>query len=192
MLQYALFQLLAALIARLEHYEGLYPLDPYGILYAYDAGKVYRLMGFQHVFYLGWVYVIAVGDYHALDALTEVYEAFLVHFAQIAGMYPYEAVAVVLHGVCGLLGMVHVAQHHRGARKTYLALLAVWYLLGGAGLYYLIVGIREGQAYAALLCLVHGGKAAGGDALGGSVAFADFDSCAVGSKERVKALLQLH
>ena len=192
MLQYVLLQLLAALIARLEHYEGLYPLDPYGILYAYDAGKVYRLMGFQHVFYLGWVYVIAVGDYHALDALTEVYEAFLVHLAQIAGMYPYEAVAVVLHGVCGLLGMVHVAQHHRGAGKTYLALLAVWYLLGGAGLYYLIVGIREGQANAALLCLVHGGQAAGGNALCSAVALAYAYGCAVGSKERIKALLQLH
>ena len=94
-------------------------------------------------------------------------------------MDPGQAVGVGLLGLGRLLGVVDILQHHGGAGQADLALLAVGDLLLGAGLDDLIIGIREGDADGALLLLVDGGQAAGGDALGGAVALPDGDGCAV-------------
>ena len=166
-------------IAGLKHHERLDPLHLDGVLDADDAAQVDVLVALQDVLQLGGIHVVAVGDDHALDALAEVDEALLVHHAQVAGMDPGQSVGVGLLGLGRLLGVVDILQHHGGAGQADLALLAVGDLLLGAGLDDLIIGIREGDADGALLLLVDGGQAAGGDALGGAVALPDGDGCAV-------------
>ena len=149
-------------------------------------------MGVKHVLQLGGIDVVAAGDDHALDALLEVDEAVVVHGAQVSGVDPGETVGVNLQGLGRLLGVVHVAQHHRGAAEADLAVLTVGHLLLGAGADDLVVGVREGQTDGALLGHVAWSQAGGGDALGGAVALPDLDHGVMVVEEFVKTLLQLH
>ena len=183
---------LCGLIAGLEHHECLDPLYLDGVLDADDAAEVDVVVAIQNILQLGGIDVVTVGDDHALDALTEVDKALLVHHAQVAGVDPGEAVGVGLLGLGRLLRMVDVLQHHGGAGQADLALLTVGDLLLSAGLDDLVIGVREGNADGALLLLVDGGQAAGGDALGGAIALPDADGGAVVVEELVKALLQLN
>ena len=95
-------------------------------------------------------------------------------------------------GLGGLVGVVHVLLHDGGARQQDLALLAVGQLLVGVGLHDLDVGIREGDADAALLEHLGGRQAAGGDGLGGAVALPDLDDGLVVIEELVELLLELN
>ena len=149
-------------------------------------------MRVQNVLQLAGIYIVPAGDDHALDALGEVDEAVFIHLTEVAGVQPDAAVLMAAEGVVRFLGIINILEHDGRAGDADLAFEIRIKFLRGAGLDDLIIGIREGNADGALLLLVDGGQAAGGDALGGSVAFADFDSCAVGTKERIKALLQLH
>ena len=184
--------LVAGLVVGLEHDEGLDLLHLVGILHADDAAHVHALVLVQDALDLGGIDVVAAGDDHALDALAEVDVAVLVHHAQVAGVHPGEAVGVLAQGVRGLLGMVDVLHHHRGARQADLALLTVGHLDLGAGHHDLVVGIREGDADGALAGQARRGQAAGGDAFGGAVALAHLDGGLVILQEGVDALLQLH
>lgn len=148
-------------------------------------------LGVQDVLDLAGVDVVAGGDDHPLGPAPEVDEALLIHDAEVAGIDPGEAVRVMAEGLGGLVGVVHVLLHDGGARQQDLALLAVGQLLVGVGLHDLDVGIREGDADAALLEHLGGRQAAGGDGLGGAVALPHLDDGLVVIEELIQLLLEL-
>ena len=149
-------------------------------------------MGVQNIFDLAGIYIVARGDDHPLGAAPEIDEALAVHGAQVAGIDPCQPVAVGTQSLGRLLGVVHVFLHHGGACQKDLALLAVGELLIGAGLHDLDVGVGEGQADGALLIHIHRGQAAGGDGLGGAVAFPHLNDSVVVVEKLVELLLQLN
>ena len=159
--------------ARAQHHVGLDLLHLVGVFDADDAAVQHLFVAVDDVLELRGIDVVAGGDDHALDALAEVDEAVLVHRAQVAGVQPDAAVGMLAQGHGRLLGVVYIAEHHRGAGKDDLALLAVGHLVGGAGLDDLVIGVREGHADGALAVVAQGRQAARRDALGGAVALAD-------------------
>ena len=148
-------------------------------------------MGVQHVLNLRRVDIVAAGDDHPFQPLFEVDEALLVHDAQIAGVEPDLAVLVLLEGLGGLPGIVHIAQHDRGAGQADLAHGAVRHLVVGGGNDDFIIGVGEGDANGAGLEEKSRGQAAGGDAFGGAVALAHLLLGAVLPQEEIHLVFEL-
>ena len=152
------------------------------------AAHLNFLMGVKDVLQLTGIDVVAGGDDHALGAALEVDETLLVLGAQVAGIDPGEAVGVMTQGLGGLFRMLHVFLHNGGTGEQNLALLTVGEFTVGARLDDLDIGVREGDADAALLVAGRRREAAGRDGLGGAVAFADLDDGVVLIEELVELL----
>lgn len=147
-------------------------------------------MSVDDVFQLRGVHIITGGNDHPLDALAEIYEAVLVHEAQVAGMEPHPAVKVPPEGLGRLGGIIHVAKHDGGTGHANLALGVGFHFLGSAHLDDFIIGIREGYADGTGTGIVLGGQAGSGDAFGGAIALPDLLGAAVLLQESIYLLLQ--
>ena len=89
------------------------------------TAHLHLLMGVQNILDLAGIHIVAGGDDHALGAAPEIDEALLVHNAQIAGVYPCQAVIVLAQGLGRLLGVVHILLHDGGAGQQDLALFTI-------------------------------------------------------------------
>ena len=179
------------LIAGAQDDEGLDLLHLIRILDADDAGQEDLFVAVDDVFQLAGIDVVAGGDNHALDALGEIDEAVLVHFAEVAGVQPDAAVLMAAEGVVRFLGIVDVLKHDRRAGDADLALEIGVELLRSAGLDDLVIGIRERNADGADAVIVLRRQAGGCDALGQAVALPHLHGGVVRLEEIVDLFLQL-
>ena len=156
------------------------------------AAHLNKLVCVKNIFKLRGIHIVAAGDNHSLEALAEIYEAFVVHGAEVAGMNPSASVGVHLKGLSIFFRMVEIAYHNRRAGNADFALLTVGKLLLSAGLHNAVVGVREWLTYAALLIHMGGGEAACGNAFRCAVTFAHLNTCVVVIEEFVKAFFKLN
>ena len=105
-------------------------------------------------------------------------------------MEPYTAVSALVKGICSLFGLVVVFCHHSGTGKRYLTLFTIRNLIISSRLYYLVICVRERDAYAAFFGQSGRSKAGCGNALRSAISFAHLDGSLVFLQEGVETLLE--
>ena len=166
-------------------------LPPVLILDADDAAQQNLVMAVDDIFNLTGIDIVAGGDDHPLDALTEIHEAVLIHVTQITGVQPDAAVIMPAQGGGGFLGVVHIAHHDGGAGHADLAFGVGIHFLGGAGSHDLVINVGEGDTDGAGTGVILGGQAGGGDTFGGAVALSNLLGAAMLLQEGIHLLFQL-